>query len=146
MRRFWRNRERSGERGWIVQSDAHAGDLGQLLEAGRKSVSIQQKAPANRCRKAARGLRRQDAEEGTAGRHPGKGTLEDADGDASIEQVGSGEGSQRAVGAQVGAEQGTAETDTGCSEQVLDESRRHVQHRDRVASEWQRGADAVESI
>jgi hypothetical protein len=107
---------------------------------------VQQEAPANRCRKPARGLGWQDAEEGTAGRNPGEGALEDADGDASIEQVGGDEGGQGTVGVQVSAEQGTAETDAGCGQQVLDEGRRQVQHSDRVANERQRGADAAEGL
>jgi hypothetical protein len=97
-------------------------------------------------RYSARSLRRQDAEQCTPCRHPGKGALENADGESAIEQIAHSEGGEGPVRSQIGAEQDAGGIDAGGEQNVLEKRRRHMQSRCRVADQRQRRAYVLEGI
>jgi hypothetical protein len=95
-------------------------------------------------RKAAEGRRRKDSEEGAARGNPRQRSLQHPRPQVTVEQVGDRQGGERAIGGQVGAKQGRRRADARLSERGLQERRRKVDDRGRVADQRQRRADALE--
>lgn len=107
---------------------------------------VQHETLANPRGQAPSSIARQDAEQGAAGWNPGEGPLEHADGEAAIEQVANGEGGERAVGGEVGAQQSPTWADTRLSERRLEQRRRQMQDRNRVADQRQRRAHPIKAV
>jgi hypothetical protein len=59
-------------------------------------------------------------------------------------QIAHREGEERAIGGEAGAEQSSAGLDARHLQNVLEKPRRHVQHGDRLAHEWQRRQQPLE--
>jgi hypothetical protein len=76
--------------------------------------------------KAARRLRRQDAEVGATGRDPGESLLEHGNAETMANEITNRQGSERAVGGQVGAEQRRRGSKASLSECILHAARRQV--------------------
>jgi hypothetical protein len=89
----------------------------------------------------------QDTEQRASSGHPGERPLQHADEQvASPKQLSDREGRERAIGVEVGAEQDAAGLDSTNAQNVLEEPRRHVQHRDPLAHKRQRGGQALEGF
>jgi hypothetical protein len=105
-----------------------------------------QKGSAKGNRQAAGSLGRQDAEQRAPCRHPAKLPLQDTNHETVFVQITHGDGKERTICGEIGAEQYGAGRDARYLQDVLEKARRHVHHGDRVAHEWQRREQAPEAL
>jgi hypothetical protein len=89
-------------------------------------------------RQAARRVGRQDAEQRAPSGHPCERPLQHTDEQvAPLKQLSHDKGRERAIGAELSAEQNADGFDPSEAQNVLKESWRHMQHRNRLAHERQ---------
>jgi hypothetical protein len=105
-----------------------------------------QKGIARTSWQAARRLRRQDAKQRAPSRHPGERSLQDPNREVALVQIAHSEGEERTICSEIGAKQDRPRLDARYPQDVLDEARRNVQHRNRVAHERQRRWQPLESL
>ncbi len=88
----------------------------------------------------------EDAEQSAAGRHPGKRLLQHPDGQGALAQLSHRERRQPTIVSEIGAEQDGAGLGFDQAQDILEETRRNVQHGDRLAHKRQRRRDTAESL
>jgi hypothetical protein len=94
--------------------------------------------------KSTRCVRRQNTEQSPPGGHPCERPLQHANKQTALLKLPHDERCKRPVALKIGAEQDAAGLDSPNAQNVLEESRRHMQHRNRLAHERQRGGQPLE--
>ncbi|MBA3864832.1 MAG: hypothetical protein H0X42_00550, partial [Solirubrobacterales bacterium] len=100
-----------------------------------------------RDRQPAGGIWRQGSKQGAALGDPGEAPLEDADAERPSLEIGDGQGQQRPVGIDVGAQHGPREPrSNSLPEQLRDRALRRMNHGERAPSHRQRCCRRLEPI